>query len=74
MHNDCSRLLYQVIQLTCDLPEPGLTCGTRGTIVLIFEEAEPAFEVEFTDDEGRTVAQLPLTRDAFDLVRDPNAC
>lgn len=68
MTSEVSSLLYQVIDLKRDIPEAGLISGTRGTIVLIFEKPEPAFEVEFVDELGRTVAQLVLSRDAFDLI------
>lgn len=68
MTNELSSLLYQVIELKRAIPEAGITRGTRGTIVLIFEKPEPAFGVEFVDELGRTVAQLVRSRDAFDLV------
>jgi len=55
--------LYDVVELAIELPEEGLAEGRIGTIVHVFEKPNLAYEVEFTDDGGRTVAQLPLTPD-----------
>ena len=50
--------LLDVVALTADLPERGLLRGQVGTVV---ENLAPAvFEVEFSDDHGRTYAQLAL--------------
>ena len=50
--------LLDVVALTADLPERGLVRGQVGTIVELLDES--AFEVEFSDDEGRTYATLAL--------------
>ena len=50
--------LLGTIALTEDLPEHGLVRGQVGTIVETL--AEGVFEVEFSDDEGRTYALLTL--------------
>ena len=48
--------LLDVVALTEDLSERGLRRGQVGTVV---ESLAPdAFEVEFSDDNGRTYAQL----------------
>ena len=50
--------LLDVVALTEDLPDRGLYRGQVGTVV---EDLAPAvFEVEFSDDEGRTYATLSL--------------
>lgn len=50
--------LLDVVALTQDLPDRSLFRGQVGTIV---EELGPdVFEVEFSDDEGRAYAMLPL--------------
>ena len=50
-------LLHTVALLT-DLPEHGLSRGQVGTVV---EELAPdVYEVEFSDNDGRTYAMLPL--------------
>ena len=49
------------VALTEDLPERGLYRGQVGTVV---ESLEPdAFEVEFSDDNGKTYASLALRTD-----------
>lgn len=50
--------LLDVVALTEDLPERGLHRGQVGTVV---EELKPGvFEVEFSDDQGRTYALQAL--------------
>ena len=55
--------LYDVVELTTDLPNEGLTAGSVGTVVHIFREPNLAYEVEFADDEGKTLAMVALTPD-----------
>jgi len=50
--------LLDVVALTEDVPARGLSRGQVGTVV---EPLAPGvFEVEFSDDHGRTYAQLAL--------------
>jgi len=50
--------LLQTVALLVDLPERGLTRGQVGTVV---EELAPSvYEVEFSDNDGRTYAMVPL--------------
>ena len=50
--------LLDVVALTEDLPDRGLCRGQVGTVV---EDLAPGvFEVEFSDDYGRTYATLSL--------------
>ena len=55
MHRE-PRLL-DVVALLTDIPEQGLVRGQVGTVV---ELLSGAYEVEFSDDEGRTYAELAL--------------
>jgi hypothetical protein len=50
--------LLDVVAVTADLPDKGLVRGQVGTVVEIL--ASDAYEVEFSDDQGRAYAQLPL--------------
>jgi hypothetical protein len=53
--------LLDVVALTADLPDRGLLRGQVGTVV---ETLSPCiFEVEFSDDQGHTYAQLALKND-----------
>jgi hypothetical protein len=60
--------LLDVVRLVADLPEEGLRAGIAGTVVEIFEQPTVAYEVEFTDDDGRTVAQVALRPEQIELV------
>jgi len=51
--------LLDVITLLEDLPESNLQKGQVGTIVEILAKGQ-AFEVEFSDQQGRTFASLGL--------------
>jgi hypothetical protein len=50
--------MLDVVALTTDIPEHELLAGQVGTIVETL--APGTYEVEFSDDEGRTYAQLAL--------------
>lgn len=55
--------LLDVVALTVDLPANGLFRGQVGTIV---ESLSPeVFEVEFSDDDGKTYAIQSLMADQF---------
>ncbi|HUB79696.1 MAG TPA: DUF4926 domain-containing protein [Bryobacteraceae bacterium] len=57
--------LLSVVALMRDLPEAGLARGQVGTVVEVL--GPEVFEVEFSDDTGRTYAALALK--AHDLLR-----
>lgn len=57
--------LLSVVALMRDLPEAGLVRGQVGTVVEVL--GPEAFEVECSDDSGRTYASLALKSD--DLLR-----
>lgn len=59
-HKDTIQLL-DVVALIADLPERRLLRGQVGTVVEAL--APGVFEVEFSDDQGRTYAQLALPAD-----------
>jgi hypothetical protein len=63
--------LFDVVRLTVDLPEEGLRAGSLGAIVLEFDQPTEAYEVEFTDDQGHTVATRALTPEQFEVVERP---
>ncbi|RJO66329.1 MAG: DUF4926 domain-containing protein [Myxococcales bacterium] len=50
--------LLDVVALTVDLPDRRLVRGQVGTIVEVL--GDDAFELEFSDDEGRTYATAAL--------------
>ena len=52
--------LLDVVALLADLPDQGLVRGQVGTVVELFDGA---YEVEFSDDDGKTYALLALKPD-----------
>ena len=55
-----SPRLLDVVALLSDVPTRGLLRGQVGTVV---ELLDSAYEVEFSDDEGKTYAELALPPD-----------
>lgn len=55
--------LLDVVALTVELPERNLVQGQVGTIVESFDGG--AYEVEFSDDDGRTYATVALRPNQF---------
>jgi hypothetical protein len=55
---DTTPHLLDVVALLADVPSQGLLRGQVGTVV---ELLDGAYEVEFSDDEGKTYADLALT-------------
>jgi Domain of unknown function (DUF4926) len=60
--------LLDVVALTVDIPEYSLTKGQVGTVVEILASGQ-AFEVEFSDREGRTYESVGLRPDRFMVLR-----
>lgn len=58
--------LLDVVALTEDFPERKLRRGQVGTIVELL--APNVFEVEFTDNDGRTFASLALHKNQFMIL------
>jgi hypothetical protein len=58
--------LFDVIELLVDLPAYTLRSGARGAIVHCY--ADGAYEVEFANADGETVALCPLAKDQFIVV------
>ncbi len=54
--------LLEVVALTVDLPEYSLRRGQVGTVVEILADGK-AFEVEFSDRDGRTYESVGLRPD-----------
>jgi Domain of unknown function (DUF4926) len=53
------------VELLKDVPERNLSKGAQGTVVFIFSEPRPAYEVEFVAEDGSTIAELALEPDAI---------
>jgi hypothetical protein len=55
--------LYDVVELLIDLPDEDLTAGTVGTIVHVFDGPNRSYELEFVDNDGKTIGTAALTDD-----------
>jgi hypothetical protein len=60
--------LLDIVALTVNLPEHNLWRGQVGTVVEILARGN-AFEVEFSDSDGRTYASLGLRPDQIMALR-----
>ncbi len=58
--------LYDTVELLVDLPEYRLNAGARGA--LVHQHAQDVFEVEFTDEDGQTLALCPLNTVQFMVI------
>ena len=65
--NDTVNLL-DVVALTVDVPEHGLSRGEIGTIVECYPDGE-AFEIEFVAQDGYTYALTALLREQLMVLR-----
>ncbi len=58
---------YDVVRLIRPLPEHQLSSGATGAVVMVY--ASPvAYEVEFTDGQGRTIAIVTLREEDLQRV------
>jgi hypothetical protein len=60
--------ILDVVALTVDLPESKLSRGQVGTVVEVLDPG--VFEVEFSDDDGRTYALLSLRADQVMVLKN----
>lgn len=60
--------LLDTVALVSDLPERKLKRGEVGTVLEIL--APDVFEVEFSDDEGQTYAELALRGDQLIVLHN----
>jgi|GEM_PF-1009853 len=59
--------LFDVVELIVNLPQHGLSAGMHGTVLEVHGDGE-AFEIEFSDEQGRTVNFLALPPEQFIVV------
>ena len=60
--------LNDTVRLLEEIPEDFLARGAVGVVVGEFSEPEEAYEVEFADQDGATIAQLALRPSQFCVV------
>lgn len=64
---------YDVVQLLRPLPEYNLPAGSRGAVVMDYtkysdKSLPPAYEVEFTDGHGVTLAVVTVYEEDLEVV------
>jgi hypothetical protein len=52
--------MFDKIQLVKPVPEASLKIGTTGSVVDVYAQPREAYEVEFTDELGRTIALIAV--------------
>ncbi len=57
---------YDVVKLK--RPLSGLEAGAVGAILMVYDSVPPGYEVEFTDQDGVTLALLTLRDDDLEPV------
>ena len=57
------------VRLMKPIDAAGVAVGDVGTVVHVYSTPRLAFEVEFSNDEGETIAMLPLTQDFLSMVK-----
>lgn len=60
--------LFDAVQLREALLGEGLAKGAIGAIVMEFDKPHEAYEVEFVDDSGATLAQVTFRPSQFAVV------
>jgi hypothetical protein len=56
------------VKLLRDLPQEALAKGAVGVIVAEFNDPEEAYEVEFCNERGETIAQVALLPNQLTLI------
>jgi hypothetical protein len=56
---------YDVVRLRTPISSKNLSTRNKGTILIVYDEPglPKAYEIEFLDEEGQTIAILTLTED-----------
>jgi hypothetical protein len=65
--------LFGTVRLIAAQPHAGLDAGALGVVVESYTEPNLAYEVEFCNAQGETLASLTLTPDQITTTRQPNA-
>lgn len=56
---------YEIVRLKKPIPLRGLSMGIKGTVLIVYNEPglPRAYEVEFLDENGETLAVITLQED-----------
>ena len=59
--------LFDVVELIVNLPQQALYAGMQGTVIDVHGDGK-AFEVEFSDEQGRALSFLALSPEQFVVI------
>ena len=62
-----SYKINDTVRLAIDIPSHNLFKGTLGVIVMEFTDPNEAYEIEFCNEDGEPIAQLPLEPNQIEL-------
>ena len=65
--------LLDVVRVIRDIPESSVVCGMVGTVVMVFEIPERAFEIEFVDRESGTLMTAVLREEDIAITSGSQA-
>jgi len=68
MSTDMKPKELDTVRLLAPLDDEGIGLGGTGVIVAVFDDPDDAYEVEFIDQDGATIAQVVLKDDQFEVV------
>jgi len=60
---------YDKVKLRKDRPEDGLRAGSQGYVVEAYSSPHQGYDVEFLDENGRTLALVTLAADDLEKVQ-----
>ena len=63
---------HDVVRLVRPLPEHGLPAGGTGAVVHVYDNPSEAYEVEFVEPDGNTIALVTVVPDELELVERPS--
>lgn len=63
--------LFDTVRLVAAQPQAGLPAGALGVVVESYTKPDLAYEVEFCNEEGETLASLTLAPDQFTSTATP---
>lgn len=62
--------LFDAVYLNDDLPNQGLAKGQAGVILDVYHSPTLAYEVEFCDNDGKTISCLALSPEQLSQTLD----
>lgn len=63
--------LYDTIVLKESHEDMGVPVGSRGVILIVYDEPSKAYEVEFVDCEGGSLGTFLVLENQIELLREP---